>query len=122
MFSNSKITELRARIDELEQKIAEHLDTQHTTIAAIVDEAVNARLKTVEEQRTDKLSSDTPYFEIVTEIDIDDKQTRYELDWNPAFIKELKSKGYVGATDQMLIQKWIETIASKLEEENGNNR
>ena len=103
-------------LNQLYQDIRENhvstLDNIHNIIAAEVE----ARIQSIEQQRIDRQQSNVPFFEIVTEVDVNDNgKTKFELDWNPAFITELRSKGYTGRNEQELVHKWIKTIATHVE-------
>jgi hypothetical protein len=45
-----------------------------------------------------------------------------EWDWNNEFIKYLKSIGYVGTSDELIIQKWLmdlyKDVSGKLDDNN----
>lgn len=75
--------------------------------------------KKEEEQRQKELKakkeSDEPWVEIVGEqfqTDEFDGQTQIglKLDWNKAFIKLLKSKGFTGRSEDELVEKWLVTL------------
>lgn len=72
-----------------------------------------------EEQKQNELKakkeSDEPWVEIIGEqfqTDEFDGQTNIglKLDWNKAFIKLLKSKGFTGRSEDELVEKWLVTL------------
>lgn len=124
------IQDLNKRIEELEvqlavsQLVAESNSaalarlegTIESTIAAAVATAVESRIRTIEEERQARIESTTPYFEILSEIETGiDGKTKLEMDWNPAFIEELRRKGYAGESEQDIIQKWMLRLAVQLD-------
>lgn len=42
-----------------------------------------------------------------------------ELDWNEIFVKELKEHGYVGLSDEVLVQQWFAQVCRTVAEEEG---
>jgi len=115
----SEVQQLNNDLTALRSLYAEIQESQATTLEMLKDivaSEVNERVKTIEQERADRVSSTTPYFEVITEIDTDDdSRTKFELDWNPAFIAELRKKGYVGKTENDLVHQWIRTIANHVE-------
>lgn len=90
--------------------------TIESTIAVSVAAAVESRIRTIEEERQARAESTTPYFEILSEIETGiDGKTKLEMDWNPAFIEELRRKGYMGESEQDIIQKWMLRLAAQLD-------
>jgi len=65
---------------------------------------------------TMKISSD-PWVEIIGWGELKDG-VRIELDWNEPFITELKSKGFSGADEDQIVQKWIIMLMHDLSNEN----
>lgn len=131
MFEKLRVVQdLNERIEELEvQLTADRIAAESTqaalsrlrsdiesTIAATVAAAVESRIRTIEEERQARAESTTPYFEILSEIETGiDGKTKLEMDWNPAFIEELRRKGYTGESEQDIIQKWMLRLAAQLD-------
>lgn len=70
-------------------------------------------------EREAKKNSDEPWVEIIGEefeTDDFDGQTNIglKLDWNKAFIKLLKSKGFTGRSEDELVEKWLVTLNRSL--------
>jgi hypothetical protein len=65
-------------------------------------------------------SSKEPWVSIVGESIDPEKGIKLELDWNDAFIKYLKANGYTGASEEMIVGKWMvdmhRHLAGKLNE------
>lgn len=106
-------------LDEIVRNLERVIREQAVVINGIPDVVINAideKLQTIESNRLDRLNGANPYFEVISEIDVsNDGKTKFELDWNPAFIKELKSKGYTGNTEADFVHKWLRTIADNVE-------
>lgn len=131
MFEKLRVVQdLNKRIGELEvQLAADRIAAESTqaalsrlrsdiesTIVVTVAAAVESRIRTIEEERQARAESTTPYFEILSEIETGiDGKTKLEMDWNPAFIEELRRKGYTGESEQDIIQKWMLRLAAQLD-------
>ena len=53
-----------------------------------------------------------PYVELLG-MEVDQKNIRqgeFELDWNIYFINKLRESGYVGKTDEQLVDQWFQDI------------
>ena len=65
--------------------------------------------KTPKEIATEK---GEPYINVLS-VDLDKKNLgngSFELDWNDAFIKELRAAGYPGKTDEDVVEMWFRAI------------
>lgn len=65
--------------------------------------------KTPKEIATEK---GEPYINVLS-VDLDKKNLgngSFELDWNDAFIKELRAAGYPGKTDEDVVDMWFRSI------------
>ena len=65
--------------------------------------------KTPKEIATEK---GEPYINVLT-VELDKKNLgngSFELDWNDAFIKELRAAGYPGKTDEDVVDMWFRSI------------
>lgn len=57
-----------------------------------------------------------PYVEVIG-LDIDANnpvQGAFELDWNEYFVKELKDKGFTGATDEDIVDQWFNQVCKNV--------
>jgi hypothetical protein len=43
----------------------------------------------------------------------------FELDWNDEFVNMLKQNGYVGKTDEEIVDKWFQTLCRTIGNEQG---
>lgn len=69
--------------------------------------------KTPKEIATEK---GEPYISVLS-VDIDKKNMgngSFELDWNDAFIKELRAAGYPGKTDEDVVDLWFRTVCRNI--------
>jgi hypothetical protein len=65
--------------------------------------------KTPKEIATEK---GEPYVSVLS-VDLDKKNVgngSFELDWNDAFIKELRAAGYPGKTDEDVVDMWFRSV------------
>lgn len=83
-------------------------------------EEMSDRLKQVEEKAVEVLpepivvENTEPYVNLKgTDIDKDGR-VKIELDWNDAFIAELRSSGYQGTEDEVVVQKWLVHLANDI--------
>lgn len=57
-----------------------------------------------------------PYIDIVT-VSIDTDNPSYgsfELDWNQHFVKKLRSMGYPGDTDEVVVDLWFQSVCRNI--------
>ena len=110
------LSDQRDLIDQLTKQLQSIEETIVTRMTDLVEQRVSAKIRTVEEQRESRLNGSTPYFEVISELDVNDNgRTKIELDWNQAFIKELRSKGYTGTNEEEIIHKWMRVLADQVE-------
>lgn len=79
--------------------------------AELVAEVKEARKpkKTPKELATEK---GEPYINVDT-VEVDKNNPRYgsfNLDWNDAFIRQLKTAGYIGETDEAIVDQWFQDV------------
>ena len=58
-----------------------------------------------------KKESKEPYFNLISSGVNEDGVVKLEVDWNDAFIKELRKQGFKGINDEELIQTYVAMIA-----------
>ena len=51
-----------------------------------------------------------PYVSIIGEHIDPENGIELALDWNDEFIKYLKHHGYVGTSDELIVQKWLQSL------------
>ena len=70
--------------------------------------------RAIKGQVVDVQQSTDPYVEIKS-ADFDPKKgMKIELDWNDAFIDYLRKNGYVGTSEEALVQKWLGQLYGEL--------
>lgn len=70
-------------------------------------------------QKETRKSSNEPWVEILSEeYDESTQQVSMTLDWNKAFVKMLRSNGYVGVTEQEIVDKWFKRLSETIAAEN----
>jgi len=62
----------------------------------------------------ERQKSDVPFVEIISDAYDPELGVQLQLDWNAAFIKELKSKGYHGSSERAIVNKWLVTVHGQL--------
>lgn len=104
-----KVAQLERVVLEQKQEIGEHLhqSVKQTELLKLLDQ----RLRTLEGLKERK-ESDEPWVELVGG-DIDpNKGLQMQLDWNDAFIDQLRAKGYKGTNDGSLVAQWLLTVSN----------
>ncbi len=107
-----------------------------TGVAAIEDQVLALKVQREQEQaKLEKLQSDqkktrqpkttpkeratkakVPYIDIV-KVDIDEKDPSYgsfELDWNVYFVNKLRSMGYPGDSDEIVVDLWFQSVCRNI--------
>lgn len=102
-------------------KIAELMDAMATltaTVAALREEIPELFKKTMEDERTRRFESDEPFVEIVSEnFDADSGGVQLRLDWNSAFVNNLKKAGFTGQTEEAIVDSWLVALSRARQEE-----
>ena len=87
---------------------------------AMIDARENEKRARTEYVEKMKDSAD-PWVDIIGWVDTGDG-VRVELDWNQAFVNMLIDAGYVGRSDEMIVQQWITILlrdmADRMEDRN----
>lgn len=98
---------------KLADTLAEEEKIRQTKETAKKDKSKTPRkpkvTKTPKEIATEK---GEPYINVLS-VDLDKKNLgngSFELDWNDAFIKELRAAGYPGKTDEDVVDMWFRSI------------
>jgi hypothetical protein len=107
-------------LDKLEEDIAE--------AKRLKEEAAQALTAAQEAERVAKLSPkelaterEEPWIEILkTHVNKENVRNGFfELDWNEYFVLQLKSAGYVGSTDEEIVDKWFQELCRNVGSESG---
>jgi hypothetical protein len=60
--------------------------------------------------------SEEPYVNILSDAyDEQNGSFKLILDWNDAFIKQLRKAGYTGATDQEMVNLWLASLSREMQ-------
>lgn len=68
------------------------------------------RERIIEEEREKLRSSGEPWVEVVADEFDSEGRIAIKLDWNQAFIKYLRTNGFRGANDDVLVQTWLAAL------------
>ena len=122
MFYRKKTIDAKLADLELQVNILRNqLNTLHTTLPDTIRAAIDSNtmqqeaieVKTADERQ----KSDIPFVEIISDGYDSELGVQLQLDWNAAFIKELKSKGYTGSSERDTVNKWLIAVHKQLAEE-----
>lgn len=117
MFSNNKkINEILLQIENLKDRIKVIEDTNENLVKKLsnYDNNIDDFIKNQE-----KKSGTEPHIEIVSESFDPEHGIELKLDWNESMINFLKRNGYVGKSDDEIIEKYIsDLLKHKLNNEN----
>ena len=76
--------------------------------------------KTITRKKT-KHASDKPWVKVLN-MNVNPENPRngfFELDWNDEFVNMLKQNGYLGATDEEIVDRWFQTLCRTIGNEQG---
>lgn len=109
MFT-SKITK---QLVETSNQLVERVELMERDIKKLADENSNMRKRlNVLEGLRERKESNEPWVELIGG-DIDpNKGLEMSLDWNDAFIEQLRAKGYRGTTETALVAQWLLTVSN----------
>ena len=96
---------VKGMFDQRDEDI-ESLQGQLTTLKETVDELNHLR---------DRKHSDEPWFEFVGGEVHPEHGLELRLDWNDAFIDQLKHQGYKGTSDDEIIAQYIANVQKSVE-------
>lgn len=66
-----------------------------------------------------KYDSDEPYVNIISSDFTQEGGIQLRLDWNNAFIKYLKANGFVGTSDEAIVDRWVSSLSNERPTESG---
>lgn len=108
MWPFSTIKHLRNLVELHEQYV---LDSQQT-IQQLQDQLAYQSKRPVHETFTD---TGLPRFIMTGSVDQEEDQgVLMELNWNDAFVKSLQQSGVKGETDEMVVHRWLTSIAMSI--------
>lgn len=88
----------------------------------LIEASYQAELKRIEEEKIkltpkEQATKDQePYIDIIT-VEVDNENPSYgsfELDWNEFFVKKLRSMGYPGDTDEVVVDLWFQSVCRNI--------
>lgn len=83
-------------------------DTDVEKFQSYLDAQIDADSKRIISEARDKLrNSSEPWVEVIGDKVNSDGEIQLQLDWNDAFVKYLRTHGFRGATEDVIIQKWL---------------
>ncbi|QDJ96496.1 hypothetical protein Xoosp13_310 [Xanthomonas phage Xoo-sp13] len=91
-------------------------ETDTQVVQSYLDSIEEAeRQKILEEEREKQRNSSEPWVEVIGQEFNADGDLKIQLDWNDAFIKYLRSNGFKGQTDDILVQMWVSSLSRNLD-------
>lgn len=104
------IHNLNVRIDALEAAVP-------TTIERAIAEHELRKEVIIQKTADERQASDIPFVEVISSGYDPELGVQMQLDWNAAFIKELKGKGYRGRSERDIVNKWLVATHKQLAEQ-----
>jgi len=74
--------------------------------------AKTKKVKKTKKEKVKKVS--TPHVEVIGDGFDSKKGIKLELDWNDEFIEYLKKIGYIGVSDETIVQKWLSDVNAQI--------
>lgn len=108
--TRDEVTENGSDISELQLKLA-MLENTINTMKTEEYQQENLK-KLMERAETALKESDVPYVRLVSDQYDPKEGFKIELEWNKAFIAELRKAGYTGATEEDLVQGWLHVVTT----------
>lgn len=114
-------------IDKIRAKTEESLKAAEAA-TKLAEEAALAAERAKEAERIAKLTpkekateAKEPWVEVLqTHVNKDNiRNGFFELDWNEYFVLQLRSAGYIGATDEEIVDQWFSELCRNLGAEEG---
>jgi len=114
-------------IDKIEAA-TEHAISQGEAAARLAKEALDAAEAAKEQERLAKLSpkelateKKEPWIAVTnTHVNKDNLRNGFfELDWNEYFVLQLRSAGYIGETEEEVVDEWFSELCRNLGNEEG---
>lgn len=102
-------------LDKEEQRLAKE-KAQLTEEKEQLEKAIAANKKKKLSPKELATEEGEPYIEIL-KVDIDTDNPSYgsfEMDWNEHFIKKLRSMGYPGDTDEIVVDLWFQSVCRNI--------
>ena len=82
------------------------------------EELIKKAHKIVDEKALeDEIARKEPFLDLKGLVQEEDGKIKIELDWDDNFIKKLKESGYTGASDDILIQKYLLELTKSISDD-----
>jgi hypothetical protein len=117
-FKKSKEKKQEQVVENIKHVVEDNLeDIVGPMVEKYIQENIGKFLQTFRiAYQKDKKESDTPWVEIVSDFYDEETQSyKLSLDWNAAFITQLKKSGYRANTEEDLIQIWLASLVKSNE-------
>ena len=75
----------------------------------------------ITKRKTTKTKSQKPWVKVL-DMNVSPDNPRigfFELDWNDEFVNNLKQHGYLGKTDEEIVDRWFQTLCKTIGNEQG---
>jgi hypothetical protein len=118
---DEKLQTLNDLCSDAGQRLVAQLNTLEDSISDRIADAITQHelRKEVLAQKTadERQNSEIPFVEVISSGYDPELGVQMQLDWNAAFIKELKAKGYRGRSERDLVNKWLVATHKQLAEQ-----
>lgn len=120
-YTNKVATDLNERLSTIIHNLNVRVDALEAAIPTMIKQAIEEhelRNEVIVQKTADeRQSSDVPFVEVISSGYDPELGVQMQLDWNAAFIKELKGKGYRGRSDRDIVNKWLVATHKQLAEQ-----
>lgn len=113
----TQVEDLQFKLFEMQEEVSDIVRDIPTRIEQAIQDHDAARVEKERETRESTKDSDTPWVDIKSDSYDRERGLGLQLDWNDAFIRELKSKGFTGATDYAIVNSWLVQLHKQMGEE-----
>lgn len=114
---HTQVVELQFTLVQLQEEVSDIVRDIPTRIEQAIQDHDVQRVEKERETRESTKDSDTPWVDIKSDSYDRERGLGLQLDWNDAFIRELKSKGFTGATDYAIVNSWLVQLHKQMGEE-----
>jgi hypothetical protein len=112
VFGIDKIEERADRMEKAAQQMAGHVDAANKKVAETEAKLAEV-LKTPKEIATEKKE---PWVAVLdTHVNAENiRNGFFELDWNEYFVLQLRTAGYIGETDEAVVDEWFTELCKNV--------
>jgi len=120
-YTKKTVDALVEQLTERSNALDHSIGSLRSELPSIIKEAIEQHelSKAVAQQKTadERQASDIPFIEVIADGYDPEHGIQMQLDWNAAFIKELKAKGYRGRSERDMVNKWLAATHKQLAEQ-----